>query len=909
METKSKPLVANLYNPHEQSKEQLIESFVVRHEVFQEIFQDIKSSDMTKPERHYLIEGQRGSGKTTLLLKLNYEIENDPDLQERLIPLVFKEEAYYGIRHLYTLWEGVAQELEVKDRSFSGLYEQMTDAYEQARYSHSKEEDYERVCFEMLLHALEESRQGNRAPRRLLLFIDNLGEMLLNFSDQENLRLHEVLTEYPYLRIIGATPVILEALLDQEHVFYNFFETKRLEGLDREETHTLLLGLAKAYNEEETIQRIIQHRPGRIETLRILTGGVIRTIVLLFEIFTENEGGSSITDLDNILDRVTPLYQGRMKELTPLQRDVVNTIALNWDAVSLKEIASKIRISPKEVRTVLSELEKVFIIQRVTTDNHLQFYQLQERFFNIWYLMRLAPGGSRSKVLWLLHFLENWYDKGELSRRARQHTEAMATGRYHSKDAYYLTEAFAKTGQLDMETEDQMIHETKKLLEEIDTDLAEELSQSDKEIFTKAKELYQNEDYEGAVFLFLKMKYKNDQIDFWLGDSLSKLNYNIEAIEYFVRAVEQENVDAMLHLGLLYHKQLKDFKNAEKYYLMAVKKGNMNAMLSLGNLYYYDLKDYEKAETYYLRVVKEAQERLAILTSGKFSLNALKNYLVTAIKGTIDDPERYRFKDFGGVKEHYLQVIKETTTETMYHLGNLYTRELKDYEKAEKYYLVALKAGNVEAMVNLGLLYHYTLKNYKKAIKCYTMAVERGEENYATLNLGLLYQNVVKDYQKAEKYYSLALEKGDAGAMNGLAWLYFEQKIKKRDALNYARRSFERERNIYTAHTLACIYLWNNQPEPAFQIAQEFMYDQKSYKNIGQDILFYLMLLLAKKQYQYLGEYFGNPNLTLRERFKPLYYAFLYFTNNPNYHKLPPELFKPINEIIEQVKQLAVDYA
>jgi hypothetical protein len=51
-----KPLVANLYNPHEQSKEQLIESFVVRHEVFYTLLREIRSSNMTKPEQHYLIE-------------------------------------------------------------------------------------------------------------------------------------------------------------------------------------------------------------------------------------------------------------------------------------------------------------------------------------------------------------------------------------------------------------------------------------------------------------------------------------------------------------------------------------------------------------------------------------------------------------------------------------------------------------------------------------------------------------------------------------------------------------------------------------------------------------------------------------------------------------------------------------
>jgi TPR repeat protein len=915
-----KPLVANLYNPHEQSQEQLIESFVVRHDVFYTLLRDIRSTDMTTPGQHYLIEGQRGMGKTTLLLRLSYEIEKDQDLREWLIPVVLKEEAYYGIRHLYRLWETVAQELEGKDKAFSGLVEKMSDAYEQARRLRSQEEHYEGICFEMLIQALEdeqdsstseEEREQNATEamsRRVILFIDNLGEMLQNFSDQENLRLHEILTTCPYLRIISATPVVFGAIFEKEHLFSNFFTTIRLEGLNKEETRNLLLELAKVYHEEKTIQKIIQHHPGRIEALRILTGGVIRTIILLFEIFTENEDGSSVTDLDNILDRVTPLYQSRMKDLTPLQRDIVNAVALNWDAISPEEIADKTRLDINETTTVLKELEKVFIIQPVITDSQLRFYQLQERFFNIWYLMRLAPGGSRSKVLWLLHFLESWYEKHELGQLARKHTEAIVAGRYHSEDAYYLTEAFTKTGQLDMDTEHQMLHETKKLLQELDMDLAEGLPPSDKEIFEKAEKSYRKADYENAIRHFLEIKHKTDHVYIQLSNAFSKLSYYKEAIEYLLEAVEHGNVEAMLQLGLLYQDTLNDYQNAVMYYSMAVKKGSIEGMLSLGNLYYRALKDYKNAEKYYLMAVKEGRRRSTILTSEKFTLKALKSYLVTAIKGESDDPEHYHFKDFSGAKTHYLQVLKRMSAEAMFHLGSLYARELKNYEKAEMYFLAALKAGYEDAIVSLGFLYHYTLKDYKNAIKYYTMAVKKGEENYAAMNLGLLYQNELKDYKNAERYYSLAVEQGDAGAMNGLAWLYFEQKIKKREALHYAKRAFEREKNIYTAHTLACIYLWNNQPDHASQTAEEFMYDEEAYTYLEKDILLYLMLLIAQKRYQYITMYFETPELDLQERFKPLCYAFLYFTGDQNYYKLPPELSEPVEDIIKQIKQLAVDY-
>ena len=69
-------------------------------------------------------------------------------------------------------------------------------------------------------------------------------------------------------------------------------------------------------------------------SLRILTGGVIRTIVLLFEIFIDDENGNAISDLEKILDRVTPLYKHRMDDLQPLQREIAETLALRSPSIA-----------------------------------------------------------------------------------------------------------------------------------------------------------------------------------------------------------------------------------------------------------------------------------------------------------------------------------------------------------------------------------------------------------------------------------------------------------------------------------------------------------------------------------------------------------------------------------------------
>ncbi len=890
-----KSLAANLYNPHEQSKEQIIEHFVVRQGVLADLYQTLKRANDKPPLQHYLIEGQRGMGKTTLLLRLGHEIDRDPELRERLIPIVLKEEAYYGIRRLFHLWESIACELAGKDQMFTTLFENMSAAYDARN-------DYERRCFEMLRNALQ--GQG----KRLVLFVDNLGELLRNFHEEEQTRFYNLLRESPHFRLVGATPIALRAYTEISKNFLPLFESTRLEGLGQDETHDLLLQLSRVYDREERIQKIITQQPGRIESLRILTGGVIRTMVLLFEVFSDQENSSTLADLDTVLDRVTPLYKSRMDDLAPLQREVVNTLALQWEAMSTEEIVRKARLTVDEVAEVLRELENLFIIEQIAPDASQPLYCLKERFFNIWYLMRLSSGNTQSRVVWLVHFLESWYSATELRHHAQKHIQALSQGGYQSKAAYYLTEALAQSAPLDQDTEHQMIQAARKLLEESDAELAAELSPSEKELFSAGERAYQQEEYKDALKAFVQLKQKNKHVHFRLGYAFSQLGDYEQAIDSFLQAAEQGHLDALISLGQIYYRQFQDMAKAAEYYQMAAERGRTDAMLYVGNLQHYHTRELQEAEKNYLMAVKEGQVRSKVLGSGSFSLKGLKNYLVTAIKGETDDPERYQVQDFPGIKEDYVQMLEHTAAEAMFQLGVLYSRDQAQLSDAESFYQMSADAGNAKAMLALADLYNYRYHDDKKAEKLYLNAANTGNVT-AMVNLALLYHDVLKNDTKAEKFYRMAAERGDVTAMNGLSWLYFEQKREKERALQYARQVIEAEKNIYTAHTVVCIYLWNNLEEEAIQLAEEFMYTPEAYKTLEQDILFYLILLLAKGQTERLIDYFETPGLNLHERFQPLYYALLSILQDENYRKCPPELNAPVQDILRRIKSLRKDYA
>ncbi|MGV8983629.1 hypothetical protein [Clostridium sp.] len=381
----------NLYNPNNITEQELVERFVIRKKEFRKIFNDIKSSDMKYPEQHYIIEAQRGYGKTTLLKRLYIEIKGDKELKARIIPVLFPEEQY-NIRKLFKLWEVTAKYLEIESDEFIGLRNEM-DKY-------SQDEDYEDICFKILELKLKEKN------KKLILLIDNIGDILKKFKISEQQKFREILLTSAEIRIIGASSEILGFTYDYDKPFYDFFKQIKLKGLNEKETVEFLEKLGEIFNKKD-INEILKSNSGKIEALRRLTGGVPRIMILLLDIFTR-DGRPAFKELEILIDRVTPLYKHTMDRLSPVQQEIVDVIALSGDAITTKEIADKIRMQSKEVSAQLNQLEKNGVMNKIPVNKKNYMYQIKERFFNIWYLMRFGGEKEKYKVIWLVDFLEYW---------------------------------------------------------------------------------------------------------------------------------------------------------------------------------------------------------------------------------------------------------------------------------------------------------------------------------------------------------------------------------------------------------------------------------------------------------------------------------------------------------------------
>ncbi len=404
-----------IYNPGLLSKEELKQQFVARTALLQRLMVDLRAESDDETPQHRLIVGARGMGKTILLRRLSYAIEDDPPLSRRWLPLTFPEEQYNLIR-LSDLWVNVLDAL--------------GDALDRAG-QHAKAEALDVAILGM--SGMEEERRAPEALNLIIAKIGELGKGLVLFMDNLDLILdrlkaqewtiREVLSETPGLLLIGASSTAMESTYHYDAAFYDFFETHELRGLSEAEMTVVLRRLAQL-DGVPGVEELLKSDPARISALHTLTGGNPRTVVLLFGILASGPDGDVRNDLERLLDQCTPLYKARFEELPVQSQQILDAVALNWYPLSAAELAVRVRMEINKVSAQLNRLTRQGVIEKVAYyPGKKTGFQIAERFYNIWYLMR-ASRRVRRRLIWLVEFLKLFYSGEQLAVQAKRFLHA-----------------------------------------------------------------------------------------------------------------------------------------------------------------------------------------------------------------------------------------------------------------------------------------------------------------------------------------------------------------------------------------------------------------------------------------------------------------------------------------------------
>ena len=434
----------HIYRPQHKSDTEIVNDFVVRNALFERLMVDIRKDGPGKLSQHHIVQGLRGMGKSTLFERIRVEMK-EPALAERWITVKTAEENW-PVNSMLDFWIWIGQHMASVDPAGSAALGDLGSLW-------NKDDQHEQ-CF----ITIEARLKG--AKKKVLLLVDNVGELFRKFSKHENHALRELLVSNKHIKLIGGTAVRLDELETHDAPYFDLFKEHHLGGLDRQEVIALLGHYARKNGNQE-VERVVKEEPHRVDHLRILTGGVPRTIMLLLDVFNKDGDTSVFDDLRRTLDLVTPLYKHRMDELSPQKQKIVHALAMQWDGMSAGEIGAATRLESKVASSQLGQLVRDGFVLRDETSTKNHFYQLAERFFNIWYLMNNAQRNGSQKVRWLTRFFELWCDEKGLKERAIKHLRTLGRAEPNSIHQLLVTNAFLSSERLDLEIKEQLFEHTR----------------------------------------------------------------------------------------------------------------------------------------------------------------------------------------------------------------------------------------------------------------------------------------------------------------------------------------------------------------------------------------------------------------------------------------------------------------
>lgn len=765
-----------IYNPGRLTDAEVKASFIARQGLFEELLDDIRSSRPDGRPQHHLIVGQRGMGKTTLLRRLDVATREEPDLAG-FIPLGFPEEQW-TIDRLSKLWlnclDSLAETLEREGKAEKVIND--IDASVDALRSDQEGEA-------LLAEATEREflRHAKLIGRRPVLLIDNLDLVFSRLENHEQNRLRSFLMAAGSPILIGTCVSPPDETMDYSAPFYDHFKTHYLERLSLEEMLEVLRRLAKETGHSEILGQLSKEWP-RLKTLHALTGANPRTIAILFQIISQGFSREAYQDLEALLDWITPFYKARFEELPDQAQLIVSELATHWEPASSRKLGELTRLKNSQISSQIDRLRKAGIVEVVPIDPETRQgpliskaalsgrngYQLAERFFNIWFLMRQATRRDRRNLIFLTRFIECTHTPTERSEMARE----MLSRRLLSREEHIYGLALEPTVsehslryQLHDHVQQEIVDASRELKQKIDEliDPSEipEHRYTFADVRAKLKKAVPKdsgiapEDFVDAMLSSTALLDRRDAIASQAlsaskARELLKIAENDRHLnESFAGHEAAEWYGSLLRLGTLV-----DAKSDEQF-AEAVRRADTWNKIQLC------IKCTASTITpLYQKDLWTKVKRLAFTEPGFDEAKEWKQW---------GDILQSQFQRYGEAEAAYRRAIEldSDVWKSWSNLGILYQDHLGRYSDSEQAYrrAIELNSGAWQLWTNLGDLYQYDLERYSDSEQAYRRAIELDSDAWETwLGLGDLYRTKLARFSDAEIAYRRGI--AQAGDIN-----------------------------------------------------------------------------------------------------------------------------------------------
>ncbi|MYB67384.1 MAG: tetratricopeptide repeat protein [Gemmatimonadetes bacterium] len=394
------PSNIGLYRSGVTSPERLRHTSVAREHLLDNAIESLRGSVGRKSKNHLLFIGPRGIGKTYLLSCIEDAVQSDETLSASVVIVRFPEESNRTLSFADFLIGmcGILKEVLEDEPRWTDLFAEVETEEEDAKVA------------DTLVPAIRE--ENRRSGRTLLLMLENLGEVLTRqIRDQSDVAaLRKFLMADNGCLLLATAPLHFDGITDIGQPFYDFFDVQILENLSFEDTVEVIRLNLEWEKRTDILETLDDMRP-RLQALYRMTGGNPRLTMMLYELIAHESVTSVQDQFHLLLDRISPFYQGRLNDLPPGQRALLECLASMRDQEKTPAaIAARMRMSQQETSSLLKRLSDAHYLRadRHPQDRRSRLYTIREGFFDIWLAMNFSRG-ARKRMPFLLDFFNLFY--------------------------------------------------------------------------------------------------------------------------------------------------------------------------------------------------------------------------------------------------------------------------------------------------------------------------------------------------------------------------------------------------------------------------------------------------------------------------------------------------------------------
>ncbi len=389
------------HNPLFMNDDQLADAFIVRKAELQ-ILANLVRANKGEVNQHVLVIGPRGTGKTMLVRRLALLVRSDQALSDAWYPIVLPEEVYdaacEGEIWLHVLKSLAEQERRVGDES---------ERWNQRHEALMKEPDDDRLRIRTLGALTEFSHERGK---RLLVLIENL-QMLLGeqFAKDADWDLRKTLLNRSEIMLVLTATTRFAKIEQPAFAAYELFRELELKPLSTNECRRLWQTVSGQVLSDQ-----------RIRPMEIFTGGNPRLLAILAA-FAPERPKELMDGLTKLIDDHTPFLKSNIDALAPQERRVFVNLAKLWQPSTARQVGERCRLSSNTASAVLKSLVHRGAVVEYGKEGRSKLYQVAERLYCIYYLMRLA-GSEADRMQAFVRFMVPLYGKENLARSLAQAT-------------------------------------------------------------------------------------------------------------------------------------------------------------------------------------------------------------------------------------------------------------------------------------------------------------------------------------------------------------------------------------------------------------------------------------------------------------------------------------------------------